>query len=146
MDGATAEAALVEAVSATGKSDDALSASDAVQLMVDFYRSTPSDPTVYEEDGDMLLYQWGVYDWGTGPSFEFDLVRQLIDSDGEMEQVHLTLHFDPMPELSVLGDGNRWCAAPDELDDFRDFVTESPAFGLVAELRPVRVELYSEAV
>jgi DNA-binding CsgD family transcriptional regulator len=30
-----------------------------------------------EQDDDMLLFQWGTYDWGAGPQFEFD------DTDGK---------------------------------------------------------------
>ena len=37
--------------------------------------------------GDMLLYQWGTYDWGAGESFEFDITRQLIFADDEDDDI-----------------------------------------------------------
>ena len=44
----------------------------------------------------MLLHQWGTYDWGEGPSFQFDITRQLISvagADDDMWQLSVTLHF-----------------------------------------------------
>jgi hypothetical protein len=75
----------------------------------------------------MLLYQWGVYDdVGGGRSFHFDLTRQfmLTDSDGDdgMSQLSLTLHFKPTPELEGIEDSNEWCHAPDDLEEFREFI------------------------
>jgi hypothetical protein len=54
-----------------------------------------------ETDGDMLLFQWGTYDWGMGKSFEIDLTRQTIDDlddvdaqTDSMRQLHITLKFE----------------------------------------------------
>ncbi len=35
--------------------------------------------------GDMLLFQWGINDWGNGPALEINITRQLIatDDDGD---------------------------------------------------------------
>jgi hypothetical protein len=38
-----------------------------------------------EHDGDLLLAQFGTYDWGSGEYFELDLTRQFsfVDESGE---------------------------------------------------------------
>lgn len=55
-----------------------------------------------ENDGDMLLFQYGVYDWGSGRWFEVRMVRQFIVESwrrhpdyARMEQLDLTLFYPP---------------------------------------------------
>ena len=55
--------------------------------MLAFYESMRFDDVDLAADGDMLLYQWGTYDWGRGASFEFDITRQLILGAGEDEDI-----------------------------------------------------------
>ena len=43
-----------------------LSAADAIELMAAFYREVRADDCTLDADGDMLLFQWGLADWGTG--------------------------------------------------------------------------------
>jgi hypothetical protein len=55
-----------------------------------------------EEDGDMMLYEWGIFDSGMGPSFQFGLTRQFIrsgdSSDDAITQLRLVIHFDTTDE------------------------------------------------
>jgi hypothetical protein len=51
---------------------------DMVSAMIIFYRDLRAEDCRFESDGDMLLFQFGTYDWGNGPRFEFDVTRQLI--------------------------------------------------------------------
>lgn len=89
------------------------------------------------DDHDMLLYQWGTYDWGKGLHFDLDITRQFIadddDENDEPWQLHLTFRFPPSAELGALGDGNRWCRDRTELPAFREFVVRSPAFVALAD-------------
>ncbi|MET0857780.1 MAG: hypothetical protein ABWY27_13580, partial [Telluria sp.] len=32
---------------------------------------------------DMLLYQWGSYDWGSGKYFEINITRQFVEAELE---------------------------------------------------------------
>lgn len=48
-----------------------------------------------EDDGDMLLFQSGVYDWGNRKNLEIDFVRQFIKSENEILQLHVTFSFPP---------------------------------------------------
>ena len=88
-------------------------------------------------DADMLLCQWGTYDWGSGEHFEFNLTRQFIeqgqDDDDAMSQLGITFKFKPTAELRALGSGNRWCHSIDELQSFREFIETSAPFLAVAD-------------
>ena len=98
--------------------------------MLAFYAEETIERLNNDRD-DMLLYQWGTYDWGEGESFEFDITRQLIFGDGEDEdifQLSFTFRFEPTTKLTNFGSGNRWCSSHEELDDFRDFILGSPPF------------------
>ena len=59
--------------------------------MLAFYASERCDGCVLEEDGDMLLFQWGTYNWGDSTHFELNITRQLMpggeDGDGGFRQV-----------------------------------------------------------
>ncbi len=99
--------------------------------MTDFYLEERADGCGVGGDGDMLLYQWGIYDWGEGESFEFDITRQLIRGDGEDDeifQLSLTFRFRPTASLTRLGSGDRWCHSLGELEGFRAFIHSSAPF------------------
>jgi hypothetical protein len=113
-----------------GRSLRALTPSEGVNLMTDFYREERAEGCRTDDDSDMLLYQWGTYDWGEGESFELDITRQLITGgeDDDIFQLSLTFRFRPTDALRQLGAGNRWCYSPDELEDFRGFIHGSAPF------------------
>jgi len=125
-----------------------LSVRDAVAQMLSFYRDVRVADCPLDADGDMLLFQWGVYDWGVGPSFQFDLTRQFICGvdDDAIRQLSLVLHFAPSEQLSALEPGNRWCHSPEQLQEFETFVRGSAAYRAVVEAVPDRVELELQAV
>ena len=112
--------------------------------MLSFYREVRAERCRIDKDGDMLLYQWGTYDWGDVELFEFDITRQLIVGDGEDEdifQLSLTFKFPPTGSLRQLGDGNRWCRSPEEIQEFRAFIYGSLAFRAVGQDAPTEVRL-----
>ena len=117
---------------------DRLSPTAAVNLMTEFYQRIRADDCVLEADGDMLLFQWGAYDWGDGLFFTYNLTRQFLfpetfEEDGEtwqddcIWQLALTLKFKPTPDLTNLAPGNRWCLTPEQLGDFVSFIHECEA-------------------
>src|SRR5262245_4806221 len=84
---------------------------------------------------DMLLFQWGTYDWGQGPRFELDMTRQFLVGPGEDEdiwQLSLTYRFEPSEALRTLGAGNRWCHKLAELPEFDAYVEASPSYTKLA--------------
>lgn len=91
---------------------------------------------------DMLLYQWGSYDWGTGKYFELNITRQFIEAeledDDAISQLSLTYKYNPSVELERLGAGNFWEDGPSE---FRQFITASASFATLADAKPDHTEL-----
>ena len=98
-------------------------------LMQSFYAATVAEGCT-SPSSDMLLFQWGTYDWGQGEAFELRFVRQFIelDADGEprISQLSLVFQYPPSSELRILGEGHRWCGARDELPVFAKYIHESP--------------------
>lgn len=105
---------------------DASHITELLQSVWAFYRNErPSG--LAEIEGDMLLFQSGIYDWGSGPFFEVDLARQFIELAGEGEdevysQFHLTCYYAADENLAVLRRECRWCADISEIDDFASWV------------------------
>jgi hypothetical protein len=98
-----------------------------------------------EHDGDMLLVQWGTYDWGGGEAFELDFTRQFSfeDDDGEyegMQQLSCTFRFPPTNELRAIGEWNQW-GSPEDADAIVTGVEATPGFRRLAQLQPEPSEL-----
>lgn len=97
------------------------------------------------ESGDMLLFQWGTYDWGTGRHFGLNITRQFIEEslqdDGAISQLSLTFRFDPSAELVAFGDGNRWCGGPREVLAVKEFALASAPCIALADRAAETVEL-----
>ena len=60
-----------------------------------------------EEDADMLLFQYGVYDWGNGKNLEIDFARQLI-KDEDIIQIHITLIIPFEEKFSTIESYEEW--------------------------------------
>ncbi|HWI59671.1 MAG TPA: hypothetical protein VNZ22_20760, partial [Bacillota bacterium] len=127
-----------------------LSPAEGIRLMLDFYREVRFDGCPLEEDGDMLLFQWGPAGEGREQTFQCDISRQFIEAevteDDTISQLSLTFHFAPSPALRALKEGNRWCSLPDELAGFEAFITASKVYRAVETLQPTRVTLASGEV
>lgn len=123
-----------------------LSADAGVRSVLEFYRTTRFDtPSI--GNPDMLLFQWGTYDWGDGQHFELDLTRQLIwpsseeDDEDEIWQLSLTFKFQPPDELRALGSGDRWCEDLSEIEEFEKYIQTSSVLRAVASRIGPLVEL-----
>jgi hypothetical protein len=115
----------------------------AFDRMLGFFALEPLDIT--SDSADMMLFQWGIYDWhdGDGTHFGVDLTRQMIFDPGEDEDIYqlsLNYRFKPAPTLA-LESGNRWCRSRTELDSFREFVLRSPSIIAVESLSSFHVLL-----
>ena len=130
-------------VADAGRPLEALTPAEGVDLMTSFYREERAEGCHIDEDGDMLLYQWGTYDWGGGESFELDITRQLITGgeDDDIFQLALTFRFQPTDPLRQSGAGNHWCHSPADLEDFRAFIFGSAPFLAVGREESAGVEL-----
>jgi hypothetical protein len=123
-----------------------LSPADGIAVMLAFYHDERAEGCEIDEDGDMLLYQWGCYDWGQGEYFDFNITRQFMDAAGEkIQQLSLAFKFKPTDSLRNLADGNRWCHSPDEVSEFRLFIESSAAYNAVANAKPTEIALDMQA-
>jgi len=114
--------------------------------LFDLYKTIRLDDTSLDEDGDMLLFQWGSYDWGHGLNFELDLTRQSIPfglEDPPIQQLHCTYRYDPA-QIGEISAGNKWCHQPSELSEFRSFVLGSEAMRCVSGKAHIAFEILSE--
>jgi hypothetical protein len=144
----TPENAIVELekrIAQSGRSLSELTPAEGIELMLDFYRDVRVEGCPLEEDGDMLLFQWGTYDWGQGLSFECDITRQFgesaLEGDDALSQLRFTFHFTPSADFDALKEGNRWCYTPEELPDFEKFVVGTDVYRTVAKLRASNVTM-----
>lgn len=127
----------------------ALTPAEAVRLMLGFYRTVRAEGAKLDLDQDMLLCQWGLYEREAGKSFQFDIIRQFIESGTEdedgMTQLSLTFCYKPTPALEALGSGQQWCRTPAELPAFKNTIFNSAPYEAVASLTPEAVRLdYNE--
>jgi hypothetical protein len=139
----TAKAAFLKRLAAAGAAVADLTPAAGVGAMLDFYADERADGCDPDDDGDMLLFEWGVNDWGDGPAFEVGITRQFIDADGDgdLRQLALVFRFDPTLAPKGLKDGNAWCESPGGLAAFRKSVGRSRALRAVRERTPAGVEL-----
>ena len=114
-----------------------------VEKMLEFYRDVRFDECPLEEDADMLLCQWGLFDWEGEELFEFNISRQLIfdasEDDDDVWQLSLTFKFAVTAELKVLEPYNDWCNNPNELSHFEDYSKNSEAFQLIKDRTYARI-------
>jgi hypothetical protein len=101
-------------------------------------------------DGDMLLFQWGTYDWGSGRNFELNITRQFIEEaaqdDDAISQLSLTYRFEPTTELEGIEPGNLICEGSQASTVVRDFAVTHPAFVAVADQKPKAAKLHHSYV
>jgi hypothetical protein len=145
-----AEGRLRERLVAAGVDADAPSRADLARTW-DVWRRFAAEPVEdadpREEDGDGVLAQYGVYDWGEGERYELDLTRQFSfsDEDGEyshMAQLSCTFRFAPTPELQALTAASLWSFGM-AVDDFFAQALAMPGFRVDAD--PVALEIaYSD--
>jgi hypothetical protein len=140
-------------IAGAGKQVHSLNAEDAASLAISFFRDTRAEdaqPCSEGDQGDGLLFQWGVYDWGRGEFFELGFTRQFAmigkNDDDALYQLHLTLRFAPLDSLRAVKEGNRWCWSVEGRKNMESFITKSEALTAVRSLKPASVELRLEQV
>lgn len=103
-------------------------------LMIADYEGTAIPGCDREQDGDMLLAQWGTYDFFGEPEYHFDVTRQFTVTafeDGPMSQLQMTLRYTPRDDRRY--EGNLWSHSHPTLESFRQAVEEQPGFRVVAD-------------
>lgn len=123
---------------------------EAFELLMRFYEQHRAiDAAPIDHDGDMLLFQYGTYDWGNGERFSISLTRQLIvphSEDSDIWQLELSFSYLPNETLRSFQNGDKWCGNPDQLDAYRSSVLNSPVFIACSSDRAETVNLTWEHV
>ncbi len=118
-----------------------------IDAMLSFYQDDRADGCSFDEDADMLLFQWGTYDWGDGAFFDLNITRQLIFGgfeDKNIWQLSLIFKFNPTDAMRTLDSGYKWCGSLGDTHQLSKFIHDSNAFQLVAHETPDKVELEFE--
>ena len=114
-----------------------LSLPSAIDLMLGFYLSVRAVGCPIDDDCDMLLFQWGTFDWGDGPSFQVEITRQFIsEGDDGISQLSLAFHFVPTTARTALDSGSRWCESLQQLGEFDDFIRASAPYVVLKDEPP----------
>ena len=136
MKPAQSEARLLKRI---GKPIKDLTAREGIDAMLASYEEQRAECAPFDEDGDMLLYQWGMED----KSFLLDVTRQFILPDeDEPYQLSLMFYYPSDAELDKFEGGNEWCSTPRGLKAFRKFIDASKPFRQLADRKPRRVKVH----
>ena len=98
------------------------------------------------EDGDMVLYQYGTYDWGNefGKHFSFDITRQFISpEDDEPYQLHFVLIYDP-EQFEGLRGYNCWNTDFADFESFIAHIKATDGFKLADKFEPKAYQIEFE--
>ena len=141
-----AETALRRHLTSVGLGLDGVDAPTVMTAMMDWYaQERAGDAAPIEDDGDMLLFQWGERDWGAGRHFEYDLTRQLVRQEDQEDegilQLSMTFRYPISDRTAGLGSGHRWCGSPAQLARFRRDMAADPASEIARAGRPQEVAL-----
>lgn len=147
MTGETAKEELEKFLAGRGVTLGRLTPSQGMQAMLAFYAAVRVMDCDLDQDGDMLLFQWGTFDWGAGVRFEVDITRQFMAGCGEDDaiwQLRLAFAFPPSDLLRAIGKGDRWCPSPAEIGDFAGFIESHPALAAVGGRSDAKITLHYE--
>ncbi|MFD8100244.1 hypothetical protein ACFV24_11960 [Nocardia fluminea] len=119
---------------------DAITAIGSMTMFYAYHRVTEVD---IDNDGDMLLFQWGIYG-SDQQEFVYDITRQVITGSGDddsIRQLSLTLHYPTTATSQSLGNGSRWCPHPEQAETFLALVAHHPATTHVGSAHPYRIQV-----
>ena len=115
---------------------------DALDRFLSFFLKYKIKAQPEHEEEDMLLYQYGTYDWtGKGGMYEFNLTRQFeIPNDEEFLQLSLTLLYRPDMIGEIEAD-NSWSTDFENLEAWTTHIKSTPGFKIVDGIPPYKVEI-----
>jgi len=118
-----------------------ISADIAIQSIREFYENLKHPNTNTEENpnNDMLLFQYGTYDWsGAGPQFEFNVTRQIATSEeDEFYQFSLTLKYENNTDTSNIESYNLWSEDCESIEDWIAEIKTTEGYNAVLNLKPL---------
>jgi len=128
-------------------SDNPLSTSLLVELSSTLFQTIKVDSLhVIRDIDDMLLFQYGIYDWGdeTGEHFSIDITRQFIKPiEDEPFQVSFTLIFDS-EQFKGVRSYDCWSTDFIGIDSFFAHITTTDGFKIAETITPKTYLLHFE--
>jgi hypothetical protein len=132
MDAERAERAFRDYLEGKGLNEKDLSLSSFVSIFIGYYNDVQFPELDPASDGDLLLFQYGTYDWGEGRYFEVDFTRQFYEvfhenDDHEIYQQRFTFYFAPAQFESVAS-FKTWSSSHQDLEDFESAIKQSVGY------------------
>lgn len=120
---------------------------NSLELTIEFFKDYEImgvDTTI--RDNDMLLFEYGIYDWqdGKGENFTVNLTRQFYMenelTDGFF-QLHLKLYFNSenFKQLEAL---NKWSIDFQSINDWKNYITDTDGFKHAKDRIPKSIEVF----
>lgn len=123
-------------IASTGTEFSQLTPRIGFECMLQFYASVEAEGCD-EPSADMLLFEWGTYDWGDGDHFELSISRQFIEigeeGEPEISQLQLVFKYPSSDAQESLSAGNRWCDSRSDVQKFKQFVDASAGYAAFAD-------------
>jgi hypothetical protein len=97
-----------------------------------------------DEADDVLLFQYGVCDWGddNGEHFAFDITRQIINpAEDEPYQLNFTLIFEVSADFAEIDRHTVWSDDYDTLDDFAAHIKSTSGYVSASKANPQKYQL-----
>ena len=116
---------------------------DAIEKFIRFFKEYKIKEKLEHEEEDMMLFQYGNYDWqdGNGREFHFNLTRQFeIPGEDEFLQLKLTLFYDP-ERIGEIESFNSWSVDSADLEVWKKLIKETKGYRISENLRPKRFEI-----
>lgn len=127
-----------------------LSLSDFPRLLIDYYKDVEFTEVDRADDGEMLLFEYGTYDWGEGRFFEVGFTRQFYQffadaEDHEVIQQSFTFYFEP-ERFQHIESFDLWSNAAATLAEYEKAIVGSEGYLEALRRRPERFEISIEDV
>lgn len=115
---------------------------EALERFISFTEKYKMKKVITREDEDMLLFQYGTYNWtGKGANFELNLTRQFeISNDDEFLQLRLTLFYKP-ETVGEIESNNAWSIDFKNHKEWTDYIKSTIGFKKVDEIKPDKIKI-----
>ncbi len=113
------------------------------EIFIDYYRDVEFNEVNKKADGDMLLFQYGIYDWEGEQYFQINFTRQFYEvyEDGhQIYQLEVTFYY-LSDDLSDVLSFNKWSSECFDLDEFQDVIVKSVGFEKAINKISIRKEV-----
>ena len=124
------------------KSDNSIK--NIIKVFTENY-STVNKNFKRDEDADMILFQYGVYDWGEGKNLEIDFVHQLIKNENFI-QIHITIKIPYTDKFSNIDSYEEWynsSTSDISIDSWRNKIQNIPIFEAIDSMK-YKIEIWKE--